>query len=131
MLSLPVVRPVRVGLGVIRAGPNPLHFVAGVLLNLGFLIFERTGLGTDPSRTRQKVLLSCGASEWLTVLLKPVPSRHATDVTGSDNARAPCVGDDDRAGDQTNEGLSHPHGRIGQHPKGVGSRSRPEIDEPC
>ncbi len=58
---------------------------------------------------------------------KPVPSRHATDVTGSDNARAPCVGDDDRAGDQTNEGLSHPHGRIGQHPKGVGSRSRSRL----
>ena len=44
---------------------------------------------------------------------------------------APCVQDNDRAGDQTNDGLSHPHGRIGQHPKGVGSRSRPEIDEPC
>jgi hypothetical protein len=42
VLSLPVVRPVRVGLGVIRAGPNPLHFVAGVLLNLGFLILEQT-----------------------------------------------------------------------------------------
>ncbi len=26
---------------------------------------------TDPSRTRQKVLLSCGASEWLTVFRSP------------------------------------------------------------